>query len=174
MQTSAGGLAESSLYIWYSDDPLGVVNCQGDCLVPLPLAIDQERNQIGNLRGAEAGDRVPTRCRFESSDVHEAVVARGDVVERRAVGVTFPDVIERLVDRSEPMPRSLVGQGDDSGPLGRPRAGAGHNHPVRIPEGNEALGRICDVGHPSGLVVFLEWRLPARTAEQGAETPSAR
>src|SRR6202011_2535489 len=35
--TSAGGLAASSLYISYSDDPLGVVSFQGDCLVPAPV-----------------------------------------------------------------------------------------------------------------------------------------
>src|SRR6476661_10372134 len=29
VQTSAGGFNDSSLYIWYSDDPLGVVSCHG-------------------------------------------------------------------------------------------------------------------------------------------------
>src|ERR1700730_9002071 len=36
--TSAGGLAASSLYISYADDPLGVVSFQGDCLVPAPVS----------------------------------------------------------------------------------------------------------------------------------------
>src|SRR5258708_23828588 len=37
VQTSEGGFKDSSLYIWYSDAPLGVVSCQGDCLVPAPF-----------------------------------------------------------------------------------------------------------------------------------------
>src|SRR5450759_515147 len=37
MQTIAGGSSDSSLYIRYSDDPLAVVSCHGDCLVPAPF-----------------------------------------------------------------------------------------------------------------------------------------
>src|ERR1700693_204423 len=37
MHTIAGGSSFSSLYIWYSDDPLGVVSSQGDFLVPSPF-----------------------------------------------------------------------------------------------------------------------------------------
>src|SRR5665213_929527 len=36
-QTNAAGSNDSSLYIWYSDEPLGVVSCHGDCLVPDPF-----------------------------------------------------------------------------------------------------------------------------------------
>src|SRR3984893_1227925 len=39
VHTSAGGFSDSSRYIWYSDEPLGVVSCQGDCFVPEPLTL---------------------------------------------------------------------------------------------------------------------------------------
>src|SRR5713101_8520235 len=117
MQTSAGGLAESSLYIWYSDDPLGVVSCQGHCLVPLPLAVDQEWNQVVDDGRAQAGDRVPAGSGVVSIDGHQTVAAGGDVVEGAAVGVALGDVIQGLVDRTQATAGSLVGQGDDSGPL---------------------------------------------------------
>jgi hypothetical protein len=37
MHTIEGGLDVSSLYIVYSDEPLGVVSCHGDCFVPDPF-----------------------------------------------------------------------------------------------------------------------------------------
>jgi hypothetical protein len=40
MHTIAGGSSVSSLYISYSEDPLGVVSCHGDCFVPDPLTLD--------------------------------------------------------------------------------------------------------------------------------------
>src|SRR6185503_11990239 len=38
-QTMAGGSELSSIHIWYSDVPGGVLSCHGSSLVPLPLAI---------------------------------------------------------------------------------------------------------------------------------------
>src|SRR5260370_18315381 len=107
MQTSAGGLAESSLYIWYSDDPLGVVSSQGDCLVPLPFATaralfavtraviairrDQERDEVVHVCRAETGDRVPASSGFDSLHAHEIVAARCAVVACVAAGASPPD-----------------------------------------------------------------------------------
>src|SRR6266446_9226900 len=98
MQTSAGGLAESSLYIWYSDDPLGVVSCQGDCLVPLPLAVDQEWNQVVDDGRAQAGDRVPAGFGVVSIDGHQTVAAGGDLVCRLLLEKKKGDVIQGLVE----------------------------------------------------------------------------
>src|SRR3989454_10961258 len=39
VQTRTGGLSDSSLYIWYSDDPLGVFKTHGDCFVPDPFTL---------------------------------------------------------------------------------------------------------------------------------------
>src|ERR1700674_4461920 len=39
VQTKAGGFSDSSRYIWYSDEPLGVGGLRGDCLVPEPLTL---------------------------------------------------------------------------------------------------------------------------------------
>src|SRR5258708_36626242 len=114
MQTSAGGFVESSLYIWYSDDPLGVVSCQGDCLVPLPLAVDQEWNQVVDDGRAQAGDRVPAGFGVVSIDGHQTVAAGGDVVEGAAVGVALGDVIQGLVHRTQATAANHLVHGDDS------------------------------------------------------------
>jgi hypothetical protein len=37
--TIVGGFSDSSRYMRYSDDPLGVVSCHGGCLVPDPFAV---------------------------------------------------------------------------------------------------------------------------------------
>src|SRR5713101_2895374 len=175
MQTSAGGLAESSLYIWYSDDPLGVVSCQGDCLVPLLFAVDQEWNQVVDDRRAQAGDRVPAGFGFVSIDAHQTVAAGGDVVEGAAVGVALGDVIQGLVDRTQPMPGILVGQGDDPSPLWCAGARAGDKGVMCHPPSNVAFRRVRNVGHsPRLVVVLLQRSLVSGTAVEGAEPPTAR
>src|SRR5712691_1420658 len=170
MHTSAGGLADSSSYIWYSDDPLGVVSRQGDCLVPLPFAIDEEGDQVGDDGRAEAGDRVPAGFGVVSGDAQQTVAAGGDVVEGAAVGVALGDVIQGLVDRSQATAGSLVGQGDDARPLRRAGTRSGRKCAASHmygQEGSSGVRVVSDVGHaPCLVVVLLQWGLEARTAEE--------
>src|SRR5260221_12971307 len=59
MHTIAGGSSDSSRYIWYSDDPLGVVSCHADCFVPLPFTFATPGSYVWQARQApEASGRI--------------------------------------------------------------------------------------------------------------------
>src|SRR5713226_9662356 len=175
--------AESSLYIWYSDEPLAVFSCQRDSLVPDPSPSEQQRDEVGHVRRAEARGRVPARAGGEAADAAEAVVAGGDVVERASIGVALADVIQRRVDRTQPVAALLVGQGDDARPLRRARAGATEDEELPGTELGTAPGRdhappdiavVSDVRDSALLVVWLEGSLVARPPVNRAEAPARR
>src|ERR1700704_1857813 len=56
----AGGSSDSSLYITYSDVPLGVFSCQGDCLVPDPFTlISAPQPPCSLMPGSTGTDGIP-------------------------------------------------------------------------------------------------------------------
>src|SRR2546423_1257222 len=101
-QTMAGGSSDSSRYIWYSDEPLGVFKSHGSSRVPVPWALSvamfflqsaKECDPSVAPRPGQAGRiparRIPARPRMYAGGVEEPTAGEIDWVEE-ALLESFP------------------------------------------------------------------------------------
>src|SRR5258706_11265858 len=94
----------------------------------------QVRQQVGGIRRAKAGHRIPARGgRVTRNRGVELVVAGRDVVEVRGIlrGIVG-DAVERWVDEPDITAFDLVGHRHQTGPLWSAATGATHDEPATL------------------------------------------